>query len=292
MRGPAGEATASSAVVHGTSIAMSYVRSPRTLFVLCALMLPGLAAVHGQMPVVEHWSSADGAMAILAPEGSTVQRDFVERLLEVVSENSEIRGVPMRASRLRLILATDLPESIDGAAQPSADAIAIPIPRAVGWSVDRLTRIYRHERAHIELDELLSGRQPPRWVTEGLPKWAEGPLGCSQEAQLRLDVMVRVREGRPLPGLAEAVPRTQLSYVYYSTIFDYLSIRMAVDVSSGEWSSTLAREGVTASLPDGGRDFEAGWHTFVLEAYGPPAVPPPSCAPLPTTGRFDQRLQS
>lgn len=244
--------------------------STLVIYALCAGSGSLVSDVNGQPVGVQRWYSVDGKHEVVAPENVSVPVSFVASLFATGEGNPAVRGLPrhlLAGRTITLSLATDVPADVDSRAEPSTGVIAIPLPRALSWSTEHLSRVYRHELAHIALWHLFSTRRLPAWLREGLPEFAEGGLSCRQRAQLSLDINARQRLRLPLPRLTESLARTELSYAYYATVLEYLDEKSAGAVSSGTWVAQVAASELVFFWPEGSYRLEHEWHEYLREKY-------------------------
>ena len=243
----------------------------RARFLVVLISLISLASHVAGQSQTRTWTSSDGNVSVVAERSTSVSDEWIDSLLAVAIRNRNLSGVPtpvLDGLTVRISLAAGLSDGVEGRAYPSIRVLALPMPDAQGWSGDHLVRVYRHELAHIALGHLLAGRVIPYWLREGFPEWVEGGFTCEQEAQLRLDVVGRIRQGVPLPGLDGSVEQTSLSYAYYATVLQYVDDATTGGVSSGAWLAGVAENGLDMMLPPSRLDFEHDWHAYLMANYG------------------------
>lgn len=252
----------------------------RALLVMTLVGLFPLPSAGQLRAIGRQWESSEGPFSVVAPKGTTVQEAWADSLLAIAARNRVLRGMPaflVPEISIRIVLATNMSERVDGRAYPNAGVIALPVPRAESWPLERIERVYRHELAHLTLARLLSDTLMPQWLEEGLSEWAEGGLSCAQEAQLHLDVRGRLRTGVPLPTLGVGMSRSELSYAYYATVLQFVDLVSSGGVTSGAWLRDFVKLGLPsvleATFPGGTTDFQDHWHEYLVTSYGETSQP-------------------
>jgi hypothetical protein len=117
------------------------------------------------------------------------------------------------------------PEWGAGVAMPEAGVIVLPgysSPRRGG--TQELSRVLRHELAHIALHRWLGPAQVPRWFSEGYATWAAGQFDESAGWILRLAFLMR--RAPPLDSLVldwpAATADARIAYLLSASAVQYL----------------------------------------------------------------------
>lgn len=99
------------------------------------------------------------------------------------------------------------PEWGAGVAIPSRSLVVLPAYASRRGAPHHLTRVLRHELAHIALNRYLEPARPPRWFDEGYARWAAGEW--DEEAAWRLRLAFAFGRAPHLDSLALDWPRTE-----------------------------------------------------------------------------------
>jgi hypothetical protein len=131
---------------------------------------------------------------------------------------------------------------------PSARLIILPLSRLRLWNRERLTRLLRHEIAHLEVAAFLGHVALPKWFEEGFAEWSVGGLTCEAEAMIGLDLARnRKRDGWPSISALTNRRQTPLTYYYYASFVDFLDRTDSV-VSGGRLFAEIQRRGFAQAL--------------------------------------------
>lgn len=166
------------------------------------------------------------------------------------------------------------PEWGAGVAFPGAGVIVLPGYVSSRASAHDLTRILRHELAHVALHRYLHPTRPPRWFDEGYARWAAGEWDWEAAWQLRLAFAL----GRtpPLDSLSldwpEAETDARVAYLLAASTIGYLvdrsgerGLRLFLErwKATGEMEFAMVRTyGLTLS------QFEEDWRDEVESRFG------------------------
>lgn len=214
---------------------------------------------------------------------------LAEHLLTIAPDLSRLPAVPpdllLTGDSVRIYLAPDedrfhqlagerVPEWGAGIAIPEASTVVLPVFGGRNPNVAVLTRVLRHELAHLALERFLAPARPPRWFDEGYARWAAGEWDWDSGWQLRF--AFAMQRAPPLDSIALSWPTgavdARVAYMLATSAVDYLIRR------SGEYGLELMlrrwREGAT--LDDAMRQtygmtvaqFEMHWSKEVRRRYG------------------------
>lgn len=166
------------------------------------------------------------------------------------------------------------PEWGAGVAFPDAGVVVLPAYNSERAAPHELTRILRHELAHVALHRYLAPATVPRWFDEGYARWAAGEWDWETAWQLRL--AFALNRAPPLDSLSLDWPvretDARVAYLLASSTVAYLAerggergLRLLLRrwKESGRLEPALRRTyGLTLS------QFEEDWRKEVMSRYG------------------------
>lgn len=216
-----------------------------------------------------------GRFRMVFTRSSSVDTTRVKHVLKVLEQSVLVPGLPKQT-----LSTVDITISIAERPQGNADAVSFPSERIIvlpsrewlAWDDRKLTRVIRHEIAHIALSRYLQAAPVPMWFDEGFAEWASGGLSCEGETRVRLDLL-RLRGNvsfLSLDGLSGSRP-TRLQYDYFATFFEFLEARSA-SLSNGRLLELVHRWGVpralSAVMGANVSTIESSWRDVIHRRYG------------------------
>ena len=227
-----------------------------------------------QSPAGPLWAVANDRVRVVFPSEEALDSAKAQQLITLVERHTSIPGLPpdiLAGRRLTISLAAEATFGIEGRAFPVSRLIVIPFDESDNWSREKLTRIVRHELAHIGLATFLDYAQTPIWFTEGFAEWAAGEMTCLARVRINIDFRMRRSEGRSPPRIA-TLGRTRLSYDYANTIFHFMDKGENGVVVKGALLKSVRDYGVVDGLAVAtGTDLEsleALWWSYLSDRYG------------------------
>jgi hypothetical protein len=125
--------------------------------------------------------------------------------------------------------------------------IVLPLAEWDMWPAEKLSRVVRHEIAHIALRKYVGAVALPRWLSEGFAEWSAAGITCEGATLIQLDLMTRDRGASD--GVLADNPKigwSELQYSYLVTFIDFLDQGGAV--SDGRLLAAVRTVGITAAL--------------------------------------------
>jgi hypothetical protein len=167
-----------------------------------------------------------------------------------------------------------IPEWGAGVADSRAGVIIIPGYGGGRASTSDISRVLRHELAHIALHRYLSPNRIPRWFNEGYATWSASELDFAAEWQLR--VAFAKGTAPPLDSLELMWPRAtadaRLAYLLSASVVAYLVRESGEDALAlflQRWRSTQDIDQALATTYGLSIDqLETHWVKDVRERYG------------------------
>jgi hypothetical protein len=174
--------------------------------------------------VLYHWPGAERlAQQTLAPPG--VLAPLPGLPADILEQSPPIRVyLAPDAARFDSLTGGRTPDWGAGVAFPDSGVIVLP-----GYASERvltrdLSRVLRHELAHVALQRYLGAARVPRWFTEGYATWAAGQLDT--DAAWLLRVAFLMQRAPPLDSLVLDWPRGQadarIAYLLSASAIEYL----------------------------------------------------------------------
>ena len=242
-----------------------------------SIAIAGLIVPHEgytQSPAGRLWAMGNDRVRVVFPSEEALDSAKARQLITVVERHSSIAGLPpniLAGRRLTISLAAEAIPGVEGRAFPVSRLIVIPFDNSVNWSQEKLTRIIRHELAHIGLATFLDYAQTPIWFTEGFAEWAAGEMTCLARVRINIDSRIRRSQGRSPPRIA-MLSRTRLSYDYATTFFQFLDKAENGVVVKGALLKNVRDHGVVDGIAVAtGTDLEsleARWWSYLSDRYG------------------------
>lgn len=241
-----------------------------------SIAMAGLIVPHEgytQSPAGRLWAVANDRVRVVFPSEEALDSAKARQLITVVERHSSIPGLPpdiLAGRRLTISLAAEATPGIEGRAFPVSRLVVIPFDNSVNWSQEKLTRIVRHELAHIGLATFLDYAQTAIWFTEGFAEWAAGEMTCLARVRINIDLRIRRSQGRSPPRIA-MLGRTRLSYDYATTFFHFLDEAENGMVTKGELLESVRDHGIVDGISLAtGTDLEplgALWWSYLSDRY-------------------------
>ena len=214
-----------------------------------------------------------GGHTFLFPISARVDSTSGLRVLRAVSAAVIVRGLPADAVANRSVvvsLGTDIDPNVDAVSYADQSLIVLPMQRWKSWTNAKLTRVIRHEVAHLAFRTYLRGANAPLWLNEGFAEWSAGPLTCEYETLLRLDLSTNGDRATRRFFLTDASRgATQLGTAYFSTFLEYLDREGAV--SDGRLLGAVRQHGISTALRQlfGStlESLEKQWWSALVDSY-------------------------
>lgn len=217
-----------------------------------------------------------GLVRVVAAAG-TADSSLFERIIEAFEAQVPVPGLPTAIFEGKLItvsLAAHVREGIEAWSSTPDDLIVMRLADVSRWPPSKLTRVIRHELAHLGLEHYLGHNQIPRWFSEGFAEWVAGGLTCEAEARIRLHLQTAQRD----MDLANALilrdlGNPRLSYDLYASFFEYI-VKRDRHGSVGAMMSSVRAVGAEAALVKTfGVDLstlDLDWQRWLTREYGGP----------------------
>lgn len=124
---------------------------------------------------------AEERVAPLLRDAESVKAELAEALGQQVLERVELRIVQTTSDMARLAPVNAPPPAYaDGVAYPRIGLVLISMLAPRGGNAVDLERVFRHELAHVALENAVQGRHVPTWFNEGLAVNLSGEHGVER----------------------------------------------------------------------------------------------------------------
>ena len=181
---------------------------------------------------------------VVFPTNAAISVTHAHRILRILESEDRTPGVPEsdeREDKVTIGLAIEMPRGdADGWSLPREAMLILPLEASLRWDNDRISRVLRHELAHIRLSSFLNHKPIPSWFQEGFAGWAAS--GLTQERKWRVWIEVaRLRKlNRRLPRLVDmhGAFSKLLAYDFYVSFFDFVDTAWPGVVSTGRLAVT------------------------------------------------------
>lgn len=121
---------------------------------------------------------AEERVAPLLRDAESVKAELTEALGQPVLDHVELRVVQTTSDMARLAPKNPAPPAYaDGVAYPRIGLVLISMLAPRGGNAVDLERVFRHELAHVALENAVQGRHVPTWFNEGLAVNLSGEHG-------------------------------------------------------------------------------------------------------------------
>jgi hypothetical protein len=128
---------------------------------------------------------AEERVASLLRDADSVKADLATALGQPVLDHVEVRIAPTVADMARLAPAAIPPPSYaSGVAYSRLRLVLLSMLQPRGGEAVDLDEVFRHELAHVALDDSVRGQHVPVWFNEGLAIWLSGENRFDRESVL------------------------------------------------------------------------------------------------------------
>lgn len=141
--------------------------------------------LEGRSPIAR---SVSITVAATGDRDSTTRRQIVAAL----EQQAPLPGMQgWTLARVTVDATGDLEPPLRAFSIPDEARIVVPLALIAQASAGTLTRIMRHELAHMALFHITQPRLVPAWFAEGYALWADGSYGCESKGRIYVSAVTR-----------------------------------------------------------------------------------------------------